>query len=272
MVSIKIIDVQKIDIKEDNSIYSYVGSNKELLSWNIKESKTPSYFLEGLIIITCKSIIEVKDRKNLTIEIVDPLIISKIRYEGNQGRIYIIFKVENIPEHLLNSFIKSNRLNFLVEMKSKNLSKNSLKFITFSSLENLIFEVFENSHFSNSDGMSEIFKDYFEQLIKVNEVYFPSSLRDVQEIKEKTVIHNLNSWYIFLFFFKEQMEDNLVEIKIPNLSKEIKYKNWIGAFFDRENPLWEELYPNSRQHYPSKKYKVRIYNTWKNLTQKSPSE
>lgn len=272
MVSLKINGVEKICVNEDNSIYSYVGTKEEFLSWNIIESNSPSYFLEGLVIITCKRIFEEEGRNNLTIGIVNPMVVSKIGNKESQGNLYIIFKVENIPELLLNSFIKSNRLNFLVEMKSKNLSKNSLKFITFSSLENLIFEVFENTHFPNSDVMGELFKDYFEQLIKKNDFYFPNSLREVQEIKEKTVIHNLNSWYIFILFFKEQMEDNLVDIEIPYLSQEIKYKDWTGTFFDRDNPLWEELYPNSRPHYPSKKYKIIIYNAWKNLTQKSPSK
>ncbi|MFF2501089.1 hypothetical protein [Peribacillus sp. NPDC058075] len=272
MISLEISGVQKIDIKENKSIYSYIATKEEILSWNIRESKNPSYYLDGLIIIICKTINENKEGVHLTIEIVDPIIISKFTKKERQEKQYLIFKVENLPEILLNSFIKSSKLNNLVEMKSTNLSKNSLKLITYSSLENLIFEIFEFSNYSNTDELGSLFKDYFEQLIKVNSLYFPNSLREVQEIKEKTVIHNLNSWYILLCFFKEQLEDNVVDIQIPNLTMEIKYKNWTGTFFDRENPIWEELYPNSRKNYPSKKIKIKTYNHWKKLTKELPSE
>jgi hypothetical protein len=272
MISLKINGVQKIDIKEDKSIYSYVTSKEEVLSWKLRESKTPSYFLDGLIIIICKCINENKETENLSIEIVDPIIISKFRNKESEEKQFLIFKVENLPELLLNSFIKSNKLTNLVEMKSTNLSKNSLKFITYSSLENLVIELFENNHYSNTIELGSLFKDYFEQLIKVNAPYFPSSLREVQEIKEKTVIHNLNSWYIFLCYFKDQLEGNVGDIVIPNLTRKINYKNWNGTFFDRENPIWEELYSNSRQHYPSKKNKIKTYNYWKQLTQQLPSE
>lgn len=272
LINLEISGVQKIDIKENKSIYSYIATKEEILSWNIRESKNPSYYLDGLIIIICKTINENKEGEHLTIEIVDPIIISKFTNKERQEKQYLIFKVENLPEILLNSFIKSSKLNNLVEMKSTNLSKNSLKLITYSSLENLMFEIFEFSNYSNTDELGSLFKDYFEQLIKVNGLYFPNSLREVQEIKEKTVIHNLNSWYIFLCFFKEQLEDNVVDIQIPNLTMEIKYKNWTGTFFDRENPIWEELYPNSRKNYPSKKIKIKTYNHWKKLTKELPSE
>ena len=75
-------------------------------------------------------------------------------------------------------------------------------------------------------------------MIKENATCFPNTLREVQEIKEKTVIHNLNSWYIFLCYFKDQLEDNVDKIVIPNLTRKINYKNWNGSFFNRENPIW----------------------------------
>ena len=34
----------------------------------------------------------------------------------------------------------------------------------------------------------------------------------------------------------------------------------------------EEIYPNTRQHYPSKKNKTTTYNYWKQLTQQLPSK
>ena len=245
---------------------------EEVLSWDVRQSKTPSYYLDGLIIIICRTINENKESEHPTLEIVDPTIMSKFRNTDSEEKQFVIFKVENLPEIFLNSFIKSSKLNNLVEMKSTSLSKNSLKFITYSSLENLLIELFENSHYSTTVELDDLFKDYFEELIRVNAPCFPNTLREVQEIKEKTVIHNLNSWYIFLCYFKDQLEDNVGDIVIPNLTKKINYKNWNGTFFDRENPIWEEIYPNSRQHYPSKKNKIITYNYWKQLTQQLPSE
>ena len=77
-----------------------------------------------------------------TIEILDPTIMSKFRNTDGKETQLVIFKVENLPEILLNSFMKSSKLNNLVEMKSTSLSKNSLKFVTYSSLENLLIDLF----------------------------------------------------------------------------------------------------------------------------------
>ena len=272
LISLKLKDVQKIVIKEDKSIYSCIATKKEVLSWDVRQSKTPSYYLDGLLIIICRTINENMESENATIEIVDPTIISIFSNSDSEEEQLVIFKVENAPEIFLNSFMKSSKLNNLVEMKSTSLSKNSLKFITYSALENLLIEVFENGYYSTTVDLGDLFKDYFEKLIKVNASCFPNTLREVQKIKEKTVIHNLNSWYIFLCYFKDQLEDNVSDIAIPDLTRNINYKNWNGTFFDRENPFWEELYPNSRSHYPSKKSKINAYNYWKKSTQELPSE
>ncbi|MGF6950207.1 hypothetical protein QF028_002712 [Neobacillus sp. B4I6] len=262
-------DVQKIVIKENKSIYSYVATKEEVLSWNVKVSETPSYFLNDILIIISKSIKEKKKSKNLSIEIIDPIIISKFSNIQSNEKQFVIFKVENLPELLLNSLLSSRKLNNLVEMRSTNLSKKTLKSITYSSLEKLINELFETSNFENTTEVVVLLQNYLEQLIEVNAVYFPNNLREVLKIKEKTIIHNINSWFIYICFLKEQIEDDVVDIVAPDLSRKIKYKNWIGSFFDRDNPIWQEIYSNTRKHYPSKKNRIEIYNLWKKLTESS---
>ncbi|MGG3471318.1 hypothetical protein ABES02_28090 [Neobacillus pocheonensis] len=269
MLNLNINDVQKIIIKENKSIYSYVATKEEILSWNANMSATPSYFLNDILIVISKSIKEKIGKDNLSIELSDPIIISKFSNIQSNEKQLVIFKEKNLPELLLNSILSSSTLNNLVEMKSTNLSKKSLKLITFSSLEKLIIEIYDTSYFENTLEIVGLFQNYLEQLICVNDMYFPNSLREVLNIKDETIIHNINSWYIFLCFFKEQIEDNKVDIVIPNLSKGIKYKNWTGSFFNRANPIWQELYGNTRQHYPSKKNRIEIYKHWKRLTESS---
>ncbi|MFB3164494.1 hypothetical protein ABLO26_24340 [Neobacillus sp. 179-J 1A1 HS] len=268
-MNLNINDVQKIVIKENKSIYSYVATKEEVLSWDAKVSAAPSYFLNDILIIISKNIKEKKVSNNLSIELFDPIIVSKFSNIQFNEKQLVIFKVENLPELLLNSFLSRTKLNNLVEMKNTNLSKKSLKSITYSSLEKLINELFQTSYFENSMEIVGLFQNYLEQLIQVNALYFPNNLREVLNIKEKTIIHNINSWFIYLCFFKEQIENDVVEIVIPNLSREIKYKNWTGSFFQRDNPIWQEIYANSRQHYPSKKNWIEIYKYWKKLTESS---
>jgi hypothetical protein len=269
LISLIIDDVQKIIIKESKSIYSYVATKEEVLSWKANVSVTPSYFSNDILIVISKSIREKIVSNNLSIELFDPIIISKFSKIQSNEKQLVIFKEENLPELLLNSFFSSSNLNNLVEMKSTNLSKKSLKSITYSSLEKLINEIYESSNFENTMEVVGLFQNYLEQLIQVNAVYFPRSLREILIIKDETIIHNINSWYIFLFFFKEQIIDNKVDIVIPNLSKRIKYKNWTGSFFHRDNPIWQELYGNTRQHYPTKKNRIEIYKYWKRLAESS---
>lgn len=268
MINLNINDVQKIEIKENYAIYSYIATKEELLSWQVKVSEVTSSF-NGILIIICKSINEKNENDNLTIEIVDPIIISKLSNIQRNEKHLVIFKVENLPELLLNSFLSSSKLNNLVEMKSTNLSKKSIKSITYFSLEKLLNELFETTYFANTIEIVDIFQKYLERLIQVNALYFPNNLREVLNIKEETIIHNINSWFIYLNFFKEQMEDGVVDIVIPNLSRKVKYKNWTGSFFHRENPIWQDLYGNTRKHYPTKKNKIEIYKYWKELTKSS---
>ncbi|MEC1071404.1 ParB N-terminal domain-containing protein [Priestia megaterium] len=265
MNSLKVNGVQKIERGKSKAIYSCIATNEEVLGWKCKLSNTPSYFLDGLICIICKSIKESQGSDKNTIEITDPVIISKFDDTNSDGIQIIIFKVEDLPEILLNSFINSNKLSNMLEMESKNLSINSSKLITYSALKNLIYELFENNHFSNTFHIEALFRNYFEELIEKNYSFFPNTLSEVQNIKEKTIIHNLNSWYIYLRFLKEQLE-NGTELTVPDLSIKINYKGWSGIFFDRKNPLWEEIYRRSRFHYPSQKNKIKTYEYWKELT------
>jgi hypothetical protein len=260
-------NVQKVAVKENENLYSCAATNNEIQNWKIKEAKTPFYFFNGILFVLCKNLIEKTDGNKLAIEVVDPIILSKFGNMDREGIYLVIFKVENLPELLLNSFLKSKELNNLVEMKSSHLSKNSLKFIAFASLNNLLKEVFEDCHYLQTDAIGVLFKNYFEELIKKNSNYFPNTLHGVQEVKEKTIIHNINSWYVLINFFKEQLNYQVTEVQVPNLLKKIEYRNWTGSFFERENPFWEELYANSRHHYPSRKNKVKTYNFWKELTE-----
>jgi hypothetical protein len=266
MSCLKINGVQRIERNKNESIYSHIATNEEVLAWNCKLSSTPYYFLDGLVYIICKRIRENQENGCTSIEIDDPVIISKFNDINTEGKQFIIFKVEDLPEILLNSFIVSNKLRSMLEIENKTLSKNSLKFITYTSLKSLIYEIFENNQFTNTLQIEVLFRIYFEELVEKNASFFPNTLKEVQHLKEKTIVHTLNSWYIYLRFFKEQIEKSPEQPKIPNLSMIVNYKEWSGIFFDRENPLWKDIYINSRLHYPSQKNKIRTYDYWKELT------
>ncbi|MBN9653291.1 hypothetical protein J0K78_03355 [Halobacillus sp. GSS1] len=266
MSTLNIDNVMKIQRENSRVIYYTVKTTEQILQWKVQAINTATLSFEGVVVISCEDISENLKDDSLNLKLASPRLLNRL--ENSEDEHLVIFKIENTPEFLLNTFMSSNVLSNLVEVSNAKLSKNTLKLITYSALEKLLYEVFDfrSNIEMDVEKLGDDFKYYFEELVNRNAVYFPDTLREIQAVRDKTVVQTLNSWYIFIRFYRETVEEGK-EIIVPDLTKKINYKNWKGSFFDRDNPIWEEIFESSRLHYPSPKNKAKIYKYWLNLTQ-----
>jgi len=263
--------VKKLYRRDNNHLYIYITLGEEVEKWNLKVGKNQIYNLDGVINISCKKLREFKQKDiNLSIELVDPLILSNIKEELTNQEYLIIIKVQNDPDIILDMFRNILQLNRLIEMKESSVSKNSLKVISVTSLAKLINLIFNKYTSNDSEIMITFLKEYIYNYLNENRIYYPNNVKEMSQIKERYVIHHVNTWYILLNYFREQWESKSPVISIPLFNKEIIYKNWVGNFFDKLNPLWDEIYNNSgRKFYPSEQKYEKIYIYWKQLTKPS---
>lgn len=268
MQKFKLDNVRKLSRRNKNDLFLYMATGREINEWNIKKSNTLKYNFDGVLYITCSELIELNLKSDcISIEITDPLIISKINEEVLEDEYLVIINRQNLSTAILSIFLTDPKLGSLIESKDKRVSKNSLKVITLTSLNKLINNIFIKSNDMDPEILIVFFKEYITCFLDKNSYYFPSNVKEMVRIKERYVIHNINSWFIILRYFVDQLENGSLEIKVPLFSKDITYKNWSGNFFDRSNPLWEEIYINTkRPFYPSQQNQKKIYKFWKQLT------
>lgn len=271
MQTLKLDNVKKLSRPKKRDFFLYIATGKEIQGWHLKSSISFIYKLDGILYITCSEITE-KNMNNdcLAIEITDPIIHSGLDEGSLEDEHIIIISLNNIPNSILDLFLLDPKISSIIEIKGRSVSKKSLKVITYKSLIKLISYIFSKSYYREFEIMLELLKEYIMEYFELNSEYYPNSINEMVKIKDEFVIHSVFSWFIILNYFEEQWESYSLPINIPLFSKIIKYKNWSGTFFERSNPLWDEINNNNkRPFYPSKQTEIIIYNKWKELTKPS---
>ncbi|RFU70003.1 hypothetical protein [Bacillus sp. V59.32b] len=272
MGNLKINNVKKLNRRDKNHLYLYIASSNEIKEWKLKNGDPFLGGVDGVLYLTCLDIMECfcVNSNQLSIEITAPLLRSDIGININNDFLVVIQK-QNLQDTVKSMFQNDSLLNTWIEIKGSRVSKNSLKVITINSLKNIMSTLFSNNSISETEEFTTFLRIYLQEFIKENSIYFPYSVKQMVEIKESTVVHSVNTWYILIKYFKEQWENSYEQgIKAPIFLKEITYKNWQGNFFDRSSPFWLEFNKDSkRPFYPSKSNQEIIYKAWKDLTEPS---
>jgi len=264
-MSFTIFNVKKLYRENDKFIYYCVVSYKKILEWDLNCLNARKYNGE-IVQISCKSIIEHKADGGINVELEEPRLLGYF-YKGNPRDEYLILiKKFDVVDIIVKELLMDENFQHLVEIKRSNISKKSLKIITLQSLEKVLERVFSDTSYEELDELVTHLKKYMGRLINENLSYFPHNIRDFLNVKQKTIIHTSNIWYLFFRNFYEQWEQGR-DIIPPILDQKILFQGWTGTFFERDNPLWNEIYGDSKRlHYPSKKAQVEIYNKWKEIT------
>lgn len=204
-------------------------------------------------------------------EIRNPILISGFPLGKDSDEFPIIFvKQDNyLPLYLeqkLYSYVPFNRL---VE-KGSRLSKNSTKLFTMNSLRDMLFRIFMNAvpHSKWSILSHDLIK-YIEKLIACYPYLSYLPVAERIEFRKKYISDQSFAWEMYFKFFYDTWTGENQTILTPDLAKVFQIDNWLGNFFDRENPLWAQVIGMRNKFMINQSQRELIYSIWKEWLRES---
>lgn len=268
MIRLKLENVTEIKRGKHPSLYLGLITGSDVKG--IPQIKSSSLSYSECMYVNAKDVIVKESNEDFLIEIVNPFLISDYPKGHDDFEYPILVSMNSGLDILLKSLLNDEIFKNFIEVNAKNISKNSKKIMTVSSLKKVLENLSIQLRIEDIYELLDELHLYIHKLIDKNSELSYSTIHEKQIINEKSVINSTNSWYIYFRYFLDQWTMNKKVDDIPNLQEKFYVDGWEGPFFDRSNPIWGKIFSGSRRkHYPSKNIQIQIYKYWISL--KKPS-
>jgi hypothetical protein len=248
--------------KNKRQAYMGVIRNEEFQQWNLKESYDLS--VSEFIQVYSDDISIVKEINNTyDVTVNNGMLVSTVSSSNSKEEFPFIITNKMAENIILETMLEVKSFNKMIDVKNKKISSNSSKVMTLSSLERIIHNIFNEVSFEEAITLAPKLKNYVENVISINNSLKMSNVEELKNLKKRSIINSTFSWYIILsYFIEENREKNIEKINIPQLNKNVVKGSWTGNFFDKDNPMWKEIFASKRMFYPSKENLATAYSLW----------
>lgn len=250
-------------LRSTHPLFVAICTLEEIRKWPV--DKLNLQYSESITLVANNiEIHEEKDQYHLEID--KAVLLTYLPNEKDTNEFPVIIQKNSTTEVILKTLLSDTYFSKLIEISSKKVSKNSTKIMSLSLLRKILKSIFSEVPLSESNNLANDLINYIHQLMEIHAYLKPLSVKEKQAILETSVKISSNAWFVYLYYFLKEWNNNKGEIKLPQLDKEITYEGWIGHFFDRSNPLWTHIHP--KPHYPSNNIQIKIYRCWEGLVLK----
>lgn len=268
MYRLKLNNITEVKRGEHSSLYLGVINNQ--VAKKIPQVRSSHMMYSECIYINACDVIVKESIKDYQIELINPYVISHYPKGEEDFEYPILVSMDSGLDIILKALLNDEIFKNFVEVKAKNISKNSKKIMTVSSLQKVLENLSIQLQIEDIYELLDELHQYIHKLIAKNSELSYSTINEKQMINDNSVINSTNAWYIYFRYFFHQWKINKIVHDIPNLQEKFYVDGWEGAFFDRSNPIWGKIFSGSRRkHYPSKNIQIQIYKYWISL--KKPS-
>lgn len=258
------INIQAKKLKRKHTeLYLGTATLSEIHSWNLK-SFSHQTISEFIYIHSDDLIVTNVGENNYNISINNSYLLTVLPTAELTDEFPVLISKKSTVSTILNALLEIDLFKRLIEIKNSKISHNSTKIMTISTLEKIISLTFEKSTLEESSLMLKNLIHYIEEVINSYKFFKVYNVKFIQELKQSSLVNSSFSWFIILMFFKENYKKSVyIYQEIPRLDVEITIDNWCGNFFDKSNPLWNEVFKNKRKFYPTSESLVHAYQLWK---------
>ncbi|WP_144553434.1 DNA sulfur modification protein DndB [Bacillus sp. X1(2014)] len=255
------IQTKKLN-RKDTEIYIGTATIGEIHSWNLKNFSNQT--LNEFIYILSNDMEVTTADENFIVTINDGYLLSILPKAQLEDEFPVLISKKSPITIILNALLEIDLFKSFIEIKTNKISNNSTKIMTLSTLENIISLVFDKITLDETATMLQCFTCYIEDVLNSNESFKVQSVKSIQENKKYTIINSSISWYIILKYFEETYKTNLYTYpSIPRLDFFLSIDDWSGNFFNKDNPIWNEVFITNRKFYPTRNNLVRAFEKWK---------
>ncbi|WP_312474727.1 hypothetical protein [Neobacillus sp.] len=261
MNSIKIGHAKKLSRKK-TELYLSTATLREMKSWNLKISAHQS--INELIQIHTDDITVIKEENNIyNISIKDGYLMTVLPKSELDDEFPVLISNSSPVIIVINTLLEVDLFKNFIEIKSAKISNNSTKIMNLKTLETIVSLVFGYYTLEETENIIEDFMEYIEKVLNSYEFYKVYSVKEIQELKRASICNSSISWYLIFKFFVENHQKNVYKYQdIPKLELDVCVNNWRGDFFDKKNPIWDEVFKTSRRFYPTKENLEKVYEKW----------
>lgn len=256
--------IQAKKLKRKNTdLYLGTATLNEIYSWNLKNFSHQT--MSELIYIHSDDLTVRNAGDNINnISVNNGYLMTVLPKADINDEFPVLISKKSPVSIILNALLEIDLFKSLIEFKTSKLSHNSTKIMTKGTLEKIIAHSFNKYSLEETALMLKNFIHYIEEVLNSYEYFKVYSVKSIQELKQRSLINSSFSWFIILMFFKDNYNNSVYTYQeIPKLDIEVAIDNWSGNFFDKSNPLWNEVFKTKRKFYPTNENLVRAYEVWK---------
>lgn len=252
--------------RRGNDLFLGTATLQQIEKWSVKKATYQSN--SEFVYLYSEEITVLKEENSLYyISIKDGYLTTALPKVELEDECPILITNNSPQKLIIDTLLDIEVFKNFIEIKSTKISKNSTKIMTLSTLENIVSIVFAKCTLDKTAGFLNNFNIYINNIINHINEFKIYSVKEVQELKNRTIINSSFSWYIILMSF---LENNVeLNIDLPLFNENICYKGWKGNFFNKDNPLWGEVFKQKRNFYPSKENLDKVYQEWKRFSKVS---
>ncbi|MGD6893742.1 DNA sulfur modification protein DndB [Bacillus infantis] len=255
--------------RRGNDLFLGTATLSQIRQWNVKNAS--SQLNSEFVYLYSEEITVIKEENSLyEISIKDGYLITELPKVDLEDECPILITNNSPQKLIIDTLLDIEVFKTFIEIKSPKISKNSTKVMTLSTLENIVSLVFNKCTLDKTAEFLIKLKIYINNVISQTNQLKIYSVKEIQELKNITLINSSFSWYIVLRDFLENNNKKIeLDADLPLFNGIISYKGWEGNFFNKDNPLWGEVFEQKRSFYPSKENLERVYREWKRFSKVS---
>jgi hypothetical protein len=249
--------------RKNSEIYLGTATLSDINNWQLKSFSHQT--MNEFIYIHCNDMTVIKEENEVfTLEIKDGYLLTVLPAAVLDEEFPILISQKSPVTIIMNALLEIDLFKKFIDIKTKKISNNSTKIMTLTTLEKIVSLTFEKYTLDETAIMINKFIHYIEEVFNSYDCFKVMSVKSIQQIKSVSIINSPISWFIILKYFADNHKKNLCTYsEIPNLDFVIVLNDWQGNFFDKDNPLWDELFTTNRKFYPSKENLLKVYEKWK---------
>jgi hypothetical protein len=249
--------------KESRDTYLGVITYEEFQKWNIDVS--PELSVSEFIQVFSNDVSIIRETKNsYDVTVKNGLLVNTVSDSRTIEEFPVLITNKIAVNIILEALLNVKSFNRIIEVKNSKISINSSKVMTLTSLERIVHNVFKHISFEEAIILTPKLKIYIKEVISSNDNLRVSSVEELKNIKKRSVINSTFSWYIIFSYFIDKNRGiiDVDNLQIPKIDKNVTTSNWSGTFFDKDNPMWKELFNTKRMFYPTKESLKGAYDIW----------
>lgn len=258
---LKITHAKKLKRKNADYYLATITPN-ELRELMVKEAPQ-RYSNEFIHIYTNNYDVNINQENTYDLTLKNFYVITELPCTECDDEFPLLVTNESPSSLIINSLLEIEIFNSFIELKNK-ISNNSTKVMTFNTLQKIVGFLFDKYSLDEIVVLMSRLNQYVENTINQYEFFKKYSVKELQNLKQRSIINSSTSWYIILKFFLEKNKNDVYYYQeIPKLNLDVSINDWNGNFFDKNNPVWDEVYNSKKKFYPTRESLEKVYEIWK---------